>query len=117
MTRVAIASSSQIAADAGAEVAEAGGNAVDAAIAASLVQLVTEPGVVSLGAGAFIVIWPAGGRPLIQLSLEQHIQQQRLENTRKPGRKNRCHSAFDELKQFAQWARRFRAGQDPGQAV
>ena len=33
MTRVAIASSSQIAADAGAEVADAGGNAVDTAIA------------------------------------------------------------------------------------
>ena len=47
MTHLAIASSSQIAADAGAEMAEVGGNAVDAAIAASLVQLVTEPGVVS----------------------------------------------------------------------
>ncbi len=65
MTRVAIASSSQIAADAGAEVAEAGGNAVDSAIAASLVQLVTEPGIVSLGAGAFIVIWPPGEQPVM----------------------------------------------------
>ena len=65
MTRVAIASSSQIAADAGADVAAAGGNAVDAAIAASLVQLVTEPGVVSLAAGAFIVIWPEGELPLM----------------------------------------------------
>ena len=65
MTRVAIASSSQIAADAGAEVAAAGGNAVDAAIAASLVQLVTEPGVVSLGAGALIVVWPAGEPPVM----------------------------------------------------
>lgn len=60
MTRVAIAASSQIAADAGADVAAAGGNAVDAAIAANLVQLVTEPGVVSLAAGALIVVWPAG---------------------------------------------------------
>lgn len=65
MTRVAIASSSQIAADAGAEIAKAGGNAVDAAIAASLVQLVTEPGVVSLAAGAFIVIWQAGDHPIM----------------------------------------------------
>lgn len=62
---VAIASSSQIAADAGAEVAAAGGNAVDAAIAASLVQLVTEPGVVSLGAGALIVVRPADAAPVM----------------------------------------------------
>lgn len=65
MTRVAIASSSQIAADAGAEVAELGGNAVDAAVAASLVQLVTEPGIVSLGAGALIVIWPPNAQPIM----------------------------------------------------
>ncbi len=65
MTRVAIASSSQISADAGAAVAEAGGNAVDAAIAASLVQVVTEPGVVSLGGGAFMVIWPPGEHPVM----------------------------------------------------
>ncbi len=62
--RVAISSSSRLSADAGRHVAEAGGNAVDAAIAASLTQLVTEPGVVSLAAGAFIVIWPVGDRPI-----------------------------------------------------
>lgn len=65
MTRGAVAASSQIAADAGAEVAAAGGNAVDAAIAANLVQLVTEPGVVSLAAGGFIVVWPAAERPVM----------------------------------------------------
>ncbi len=65
MTRVAVAASSQLAADAGAEVAELGGNAVDAAIASSLVQLVTEPGVVSLAAGAFVVIWQDGEPPVM----------------------------------------------------
>ncbi|MDH3742877.1 MAG: gamma-glutamyltransferase family protein, partial [Hyphomicrobiales bacterium] len=65
MTRTAVASSSQIAADAGADIAEAGGNAVDAAIAASLLQLVTEPGIVSLGAGNFIVIWPPDEHPVM----------------------------------------------------
>lgn len=65
MRRVAVASSSRLAADAGAEIAELGGNAVDAAIAASLVQLVTEPGVVSLGAGAFVVVWAPGGAPVM----------------------------------------------------
>ncbi len=65
MTRVAVAASSQIAADAGVEAASDGGNAVDAAIAASLVQLVTEPGIVSLGGGALCVIWPAGEAPVM----------------------------------------------------
>jgi gamma-glutamyltranspeptidase/glutathione hydrolase len=61
MSPVAVSASSQIAAHAGAEVARAGGNAVDAAVASSLVQLVTEPGVVSLAAGALIAIWPPVG--------------------------------------------------------
>jgi gamma-glutamyltranspeptidase/glutathione hydrolase len=65
MTRVAVAASSQIAADAGAEVAAAGGNAVDVAITANLVQLVTEPGIASVGAGAIIVIWRAGEGPVM----------------------------------------------------
>ncbi len=65
MTSVAVASSSQIAADAGADVAAAGGNAVDAAIAASLVQVVTEPGIISLAGGNLIVIWPPGASPIM----------------------------------------------------
>lgn len=63
--RVAVAASSQLAADAGTEMAARGGNAVDAAVASSLVQLVTEPGVVSLAAGAFIVLWPPGEKPVM----------------------------------------------------
>ena len=65
MSRVGIAASSQIAADAGASVADEGGNAVDAAIAAALVSLCTEPGLVSPGASGFITIWPASGDPVV----------------------------------------------------
>lgn len=61
MTRVAVATTSQLAADAAAEVADAGGNAVDSAIAAALLTMNTEPGVCALAGSAFITIWPADG--------------------------------------------------------
>lgn len=64
MTAAVIASSSQLAADAGAEVARAGGNAVDAAVAACLVSMSTEPGVCSLGASGFVTLWAQDGRPI-----------------------------------------------------
>ncbi len=59
-----ISASSDLAAAAGARVARDGGNAVDAAIAACLVSAVTEPGMVALGAGGYLVIWPADGPPV-----------------------------------------------------
>lgn len=64
MSAVAIASSSQLSADAGRRIAEEGGNAVDAAIAASLVSMTTEPGVCSLGAGGFVTLCTPGQAPL-----------------------------------------------------
>lgn len=61
MPEVGIASVSRSAAEAGAEVADRGGNAVDAAIAASLAAVVTHPGMCSLGGGGFLTIRPPGG--------------------------------------------------------
>jgi gamma-glutamyltranspeptidase/glutathione hydrolase len=61
MSGVAVATSSQLAADVGAEICRAGGNAVDAAIATCLTSTTTEPGICSLGASGFVTIWPAGG--------------------------------------------------------
>ena len=58
---VAVASSSQLAADVGAAVAGRGGNAVDTAIAAALASMNTEPGVCGLGGGGFVTVWPADG--------------------------------------------------------
>ena len=63
-SRLAIAATSELAAQAGAHVADAGGNAVDAAIAAILVSINTEPGMCSLACGGFITIWPPGGSPV-----------------------------------------------------
>jgi len=60
-----VAAGSQLAADAGAEVAGKGGNAVDAAIAAMFVSMATEPGIVGPGAGGFISVWPKGQEPVV----------------------------------------------------
>ncbi len=64
MSQVAVSTSSSLAADAAARIAEEGGNAVDAAVAASLVSAICEPGMVSLAAGGFITIWPESGAPV-----------------------------------------------------
>lgn len=64
MSRVAVATTSQLAADAACEVADAGGNAVDCALAAALLTINTEPGVCALGGSAFITIWRDGEDPV-----------------------------------------------------
>ncbi len=53
---MAVAAPSVAAAQAGEQVAQAGGNAVDVALAASLVTMVNEPGIVSLGSGGFVSV-------------------------------------------------------------
>jgi gamma-glutamyltranspeptidase/glutathione hydrolase len=64
VSRVAVATTSQLAADAAREVATIGGNAVDCALAAALVTINTEPGVCALGGSAFITIWSNGEDPV-----------------------------------------------------
>ncbi len=62
MTRqVAIAATGPVSLRIATEVARAGGNAVDIAVAA----MSTEPGIVSLAAGAFVNIWPAHAEPQV----------------------------------------------------
>ena len=48
---------------AGLAAVRSGGNAVDAAIAAMVAAMSTEPGIVSALGGAYVTIWPAGGDP------------------------------------------------------
>lgn len=64
MSKVAVATTSQLAADAAAEVARSGGNAVDCGLAAALLSINTEPGVCALAGGAYITVWPADGNPV-----------------------------------------------------
>lgn len=65
MSRTVIAAASEAAADAGSAVAELGGNAVDAAIAATVASMSTELGIVSPGGGAFITVWPPNDEPVV----------------------------------------------------
>lgn len=46
------------------EVRDAGGNAVDCALAASLLTMNTEPGVCALAGGAYVTIWGPGMEPV-----------------------------------------------------
>ncbi|MEU8226438.1 gamma-glutamyltransferase [Kribbella sp. NPDC048915] len=59
--RVAVAAPNAAAADAGVRVAAEGGSAVDAAIAATLVTMVNEVGIVSPASGGFVTLQVAGG--------------------------------------------------------
>ncbi|MDX6232858.1 MAG: gamma-glutamyltranspeptidase / glutathione hydrolase, partial [Nocardioidaceae bacterium] len=61
MPDVAIAAPNEAAADAGEQIARSGGNAVDAALAAILVTMVNEIGIVSLSSGGFITVQPQNG--------------------------------------------------------
>jgi gamma-glutamyltranspeptidase/glutathione hydrolase len=65
MPTVTVAAGSQIAADAGAAIANQGGNAVDAALAAALVSMCTDLGVMAPGASGFIALWPAQQDPVV----------------------------------------------------
>jgi gamma-glutamyltranspeptidase/glutathione hydrolase len=64
VTRVAVATTSQLAADGANEVAGLGGNAVDCALAAALTTMNTEPGVCALAGSAFITIWQPDADPV-----------------------------------------------------
>ena len=64
MTKVAVATTSQLAAEAASEVAARGGNAVDCALAAALFTINTEPGVCALAGSAFITVWNPGSDPV-----------------------------------------------------
>lgn len=63
-TRVAVATTSQGAAEAAKEICGLGGNAVDCAIAAAMYSINTEPGVCALAGSAYVTIWPANGDPI-----------------------------------------------------
>jgi gamma-glutamyltranspeptidase / glutathione hydrolase len=62
-TRAAVAATGPASAEAALAAIAADGNAVDAAIAAMVSAMTTEPGIVSALGGAFVTVWPAEGEP------------------------------------------------------
>ena len=64
MTKVAVATTSQLAAEAASEIAACGGNAVDCALAAALFTMNTQPGVCALAGSAFVTVWNPGAPPV-----------------------------------------------------
>lgn len=73
-SRGVVAAGHPLSAEAGAEVLRAGGNAVDAALAAMLTSFAAEPLLTGLGAGGYMLVapgrdggplWPAGGDPVL----------------------------------------------------
>ena len=60
-----VAAGHPLTARAGAEVLRAGGNAVDAAVAAMLTSFIAEPLMTGLGAGGYLLVAPAGGEPVL----------------------------------------------------
>ena len=59
--RGVVAAGHPLTAAAGADVLRAGGNAVDAALAAMLTSFVAEPLLTGLGAGGYMLVAPPGG--------------------------------------------------------
>jgi gamma-glutamyltranspeptidase/glutathione hydrolase len=64
VTKVAVATTSQLAAEAASTLATQGGNAVDCALAAALLTMNTEPGVCALAGGAFVTVWSPDSEPV-----------------------------------------------------
>lgn len=70
MTSIVVAAPSTLAASAGAAIADAGGSAVDALIAATLTAMCSEPGVCAPGGGGFLTLWARGEDPV---SIDGHM--------------------------------------------
>ncbi|MFL6223210.1 MAG: gamma-glutamyltransferase, partial [Actinomycetes bacterium] len=65
MQRGVVAAGHPASAAAGAAALQAGGNAVDAAVAAVVTSFVAEPLLTGLGAGGYLLVAPPGQQPVL----------------------------------------------------
>ncbi|MBT5656740.1 MAG: gamma-glutamyltransferase, partial [Phycisphaerae bacterium] len=65
MTHLLVSAGTRSAAQAGLVAAEAGGNAVDALVAAVAASWVCEPGMTALGSAGIALVRPAGEQPVL----------------------------------------------------
>ncbi len=63
--RGVVAAGHPLTAEAGADILRAGGNAVDAALAALMMSFMAEPLLTGLGAGGYMLVAPPGGEPVL----------------------------------------------------
>src|SRR5690349_4405344 len=63
--RGVVAAGHPLTAQAGADILRAGGNAVDAALAALMMSFMAEPLLTGLGAGGYMLVAPPGGEPVL----------------------------------------------------
>src|SRR3954466_9257818 len=63
--RGVVAAGHPVTARAGADILRAGGNAVDAALAALMTAFMAEPLLTGLGAGGYMLVAPPGGTPVL----------------------------------------------------
>ena len=79
---------------AGADVLRAGGNAVDAAVAAVLTSAVVEPMMTGLAGGGYLMVAPPGGEPtLLDFFVDRARPRRRPGRPRPAARRRRCPSA------------------------
>lgn len=64
MSKVAVATTSALAADSARKIVAAGGNAIDCAIGTAITSMNTEPGVCSFSGGAYVTVWAANHAPV-----------------------------------------------------
>ena len=101
MMKGVVAAGHPLTAEAGADALRAGGNAVDAAVAAVLMSFVTESPLTGPGAGGFMLVHTAGGRgPPARLLRGRARQRAGRRARRRRSSRSTCHFSEEAVQRF-----------------